>query len=135
MEDVLVRLVDGSTHDVDSSENAFRIAGSIAFKEAAKKAKPFLSEPMMRLEVITPEEYVGDVTGDLNSRRAQITGLTPRSNTQVVDAEVPLSEMFGYATQLRSMTQGRALFTMEFKRYQQMPESLQNKVIKKLRGY
>jgi len=135
VEDVRVTLLDGSFHEVDSSEVAFRIAGSMAFKEAAKKAEPYLCEPIMNLEVITPEEYIGDVTGDLNSRRAHIHGIIPRTDAQVIQAEVPLSEMFGYATDLRSMTQGRALFTMEFHHYQRLPEQLQEQVIKKMRGY
>jgi elongation factor G len=135
IDDVKVRLVDGSSHDVDSSEMAYRIAGSMAFKDAAQKAGPYLSEPIMVLEVVTPEEYVGDVMSNLTSRRAHIKGITPRTDAQVVDAEVPLAEMFGYATELRSMTQGRALFTMEFDHYQRMPESLQDEVIKRIRGY
>ncbi len=135
IENVRVRLLDGSYHAVDSSEMAFRIAGSMAFKEAAAKAKPFLAEPIMNLEVVTPEEYVGDVVGDLNSRRARIVGITPRSDAQVIAAEAPLATMFGYATQLRSMTQGRALFTMEFREYQRTPQDVQDEVIKKIRGY
>jgi elongation factor G len=135
VDNVKVRLVDGSYHAVDSSEMAFRIAGSMAFKEAAKKASPYLMEPIMLLEVVTPEEYVGDVVGNLNGRRAKISGITPRGSVQVIRALVPLAEMFGYATQLRSMTQGRALFTMEFSQYQRCPDSVQEEVIKKMRGY
>ncbi|MBZ0263221.1 elongation factor G [bacterium] len=135
IDDVRVALYDGSYHDVDSSEMAFRIAGSMAFKDAAKKADPFLSEPIMKLEVTTPEEYVGDVMGNLNGRRAQIAGIIPRSDAQVITANVPLSEMFGYATELRSMTQGRALFSMEFKHYERLPANLQEEVIKKIRGF
>ncbi len=135
IDDVKVILVDGSYHDVDSSEMAFRIAGSMAFREAAKKADAFLTEPIMKLEVVTPEEYVGDVMGDLNVRRAHIKGITPRTDAQMVDAQVPLSSMFGYATELRSMTQGRALFTMEFDHYERIPAAIQDQVIKKVRGY
>src|SRR5690606_25464946 len=112
MVDVKVRLHDGSYHEVDSSEMAFKIAGSIAFKEAANRAKPILLEPIMSVEVTTPEEYMGDVIGDLNSRRGRVGGMEQRGNSQVVRAQVPLSEMFGYATDLRSRTQGRATYTM-----------------------
>ena len=132
---VKVSLVDGSYHAVDSSEMSFRIAGSMAFKDAAQKAGPYLAEPIMAVEVVTPEEYVGDVVGDLNGRRAKIVGITPRSDAQVIKAETPLSGMFGYATSLRSMTQGRALFTMEFNHYQRTPQSVQEEVVKKVRGY
>ena len=135
VDDVLVRLVDGSYHDVDSSEMAFRVAGSMAIKDAAAKADPYITEPIMKMEVVTPEEYVGDVMGNLSSRRAKIHGIAPRSDAQVVRADVPLSEMFGYATELRSMTQGRALFTMEFDHYQRVPQSVQEEVVKKVRGF
>jgi len=135
MTDIKVMLVDGSYHDVDSSEMAFRVAGSMAIKDAAQKAGAYLAEPIMSLEVVTPEEYTGDVMGNLSSRRAKIHGITPRNDAQVVTADVPLSEMFGYATELRSMTQGRSLFTMEFDHYQRVPESVQEEVIKKVRGY
>lgn len=135
VEDIKVTLTDGSFHDVDSSEMAFRIAGSMAFKDAAEKAEPFLAEPIMNLEIVTPEEYVGDVVTDLNSRRATIGGIERRSDAQVIRADVPLATMFGYATDLRSKTQGRALFTMEFKHYQRVPEQVQNQVLKKVRGY
>jgi elongation factor G len=135
IDDVKVRLVDGSYHAVDSSEMAFRIAGSMAFRDAAQKSGTFLTEPIMRLEVVTPEEYVGDVVGNLNGRRAKVSGITPRSDAQVIKAEAPLSEMFGYATQLRSMTQGRALFTLEFDFYQRVPEKVEAEVVKKMRGY
>lgn len=130
-----VALVDGSFHAVDSNEMAFRIAGSMAFKDAANKAGAYIAEPIMAVEVVTPEEYVGDVVGDLNGRRAKIVGITPRSDAQVIKAEAPLSGMFGYATSLRSMTQGRALFTMEFNHYQRTPQSVQEEVVKKVRGY
>ncbi|GBE29159.1 MAG TPA: elongation factor G [Bacteroidetes bacterium] len=135
LENIRVRLIDGSFHNVDSSEMAFQIAGSMALKAAVEKAKPFLAEPIMALEVLTPEEYVGDVMGDLSSRRAKVTGIDPRKDVQVVHAEAPLSNMFGYATSLRSMTQGRALFSMEFNRYQRAPIDVEEEVIKKVRGY
>jgi elongation factor G len=122
--DVKVELIDGSYHDVDSSERAFKIAGSMAFKEAMKRAKPKLLEPMMAVEVTTPEDYLGDVMGNLNSRRGRIENMSPVGNAQVIKALVPLSEMFGYATDLRSMTQGRADFTMQFDRYEEVPASL-----------
>jgi elongation factor G len=122
--DVKVELVDGSYHDVDSSERAFKIAGSMAFKEAMKRAKPKLLEPMMAVEVTTPEDYLGDVMGNLNSRRGRIENMAPVGNAQVVKAVVPLSEMFGYATDLRSMTQGRADFTMQFDRYEDVPGNI-----------
>jgi elongation factor G len=134
VEDVKVRLFDGSFHAVDSSEMAFKIAGSIAFKEAAHKAGPVLLEPIMAVEVVTPEEYLGDVMGDLNARRGKIEGMNPRKDAHVVKAMVPLSEMFGYATALRSMTQGRALFTMQFSHYEQVPKSISDQIIEKVRG-
>ena len=132
--DVKVKLFDGSYHDVDSSEMAFKIAGSMGFKDGAKKADPVLLEPMMDVEVVTPEEYLGDVMGDLNSRRGRIEGIGSRRDAQVVRAMVPLSEMFGYATSLRSMTQGRAIFTMQFSHYDEMPRSIADQVIEKVRG-
>jgi len=122
--DVRVTLIDGSYHEVDSSERAFKIAGSIAFKEAMRRAKPKLLEPVMAVEVVTPEDYLGDVMGNLNSRRGRVENLEPRGNAQVVQAHVPLSEMFGYATDLRSTTQGRATFTMQFDRYEEVPQSI-----------
>jgi len=124
MVDMLVRLVDGSYHEVDSSEMAFKIAGSMGFKEAARKAQPTLLEPIMRVEVVTPEDFLGDVMGDLNSRRGQIMGMDPRGNAQVIRALVPLAEMFGYATELRSRTQGRATYSMEFAQYQPVPKEI-----------
>jgi len=124
MVDILVRLVDGSYHEVDSSEMAFKIAGSMGFKEAARKAQPTLLEPIMRVEVVTPEDFLGDVMGDLNSRRGQIMGMEPRGNAQVIRALVPLAEMFGYATELRSRTQGRATYSMEFAQYQPVPREI-----------
>ncbi len=132
--DVKVNLLDGSYHDVDSSEIAFKIAGSIAFKEGAKKADPVLLEPIMDVEVVTPEEYLGDVMGDLNSRRGRIEGIGSRKDAQVVKAGVPLSEMFGYATSLRSMTQGRAIFTMQFSHYDEVPRSIAEQIVEKVRG-
>jgi elongation factor G len=124
MVDVRVTLVDGSYHDVDSSEMAFKIAGSMALQEGARRAKPVLLEPIMSVEVVTPEEFMGDVIGDLNRRRGRIEGMEPRGNTQVVRAFVPLAQMFGYATDLRSQTQGRATYTMQFDHYAEMPTSL-----------
>jgi elongation factor G len=127
--DVKIELIEGSYHEVDSSERAFKIAGSMAFKEAMKRAKPILLEPTMAVEVTTPEEYLGDVMGNLNSRRGRIESMNPLGNAQVVKASVPLSEMFGYATDLRSMTQGRADFTMQFDRYEEVPQSIASEII------
>ena len=126
--DVKVELVEGSYHEVDSSERAFKIAGSMAFKEAMKRAKPKLLEPMMAVEVVTPEEYLGDVMGNLSSRRGRVEHLEPVGNSQSIKASVPLSEMFGYATDLRSMTQGRATFTMQFDRYDEVPQSIASEI-------
>ncbi|MER3408819.1 MAG: elongation factor G [Thermoleophilia bacterium] len=127
--DVRVTLVDGSYHEVDSSEMAFKMAGSIAFKEAMKRAQPKLLEPVMMVEVVTPEEYLGDVMGDLNARRGHVLGLERRGNAQVVRARVPLANMFGYATDLRSTTQGRATFTMQFDRYEEVPQSIAGEIV------
>jgi elongation factor G len=127
--DVKVELIDGSYHEVDSSERAFKIAGSMAFKEGMKRAKPKLLEPVMAVEVTTPEEYLGDVMGNLNSRRGRIESMAPLGNAQVIKAVVPLSEMFGYATDLRSMTQGRADFTMQFDRYEEVPQSIASEIV------
>jgi elongation factor G len=127
--DVRVALVDGSYHDVDSSEMAFKVAGSMAWKEAMKRAKPKLLEPVMAVEVVTPEDYLGDVMGDLNSRRGRIENLEPRGNAQTIRAHVPLAEMFGYATDLRSTTQGRATFTMQFDRYEEVPQSIAGEIV------
>ena len=132
--DVRVSLVDGQYHDVDSSEMAFKIAGQMAFREAARKAGPILLEPIMGVEVVTPDEYMGDVMGDLSSRRGRIEGMEARGNTQVVRAQVPLSEMFGYSTDLRSRTQGRATYTMQFHSYQQVPEVISQEIVKRVRG-
>jgi elongation factor G len=127
--DVKVELTDGSYHEVDSSERAFKIAGSIAFKEAMKRSKPKLLEPVMAVEVITPEDYLGDVMGNLNGRRGRIESMEPLGNAQVIKASVPLSEMFGYATDLRSMSQGRAEFTMQFDRYEEVPPSIASEIV------
>jgi elongation factor G len=127
--DIRVELVDGSYHEVDSSEMAFKVAGSLAFKEAMKRAKPKLLEPVMAVEVVTPEDYLGDVMGDLNSRRGRIEHLEPRGNAQVIQARVPLAAMFGYATDLRSTTQGRATFTMQFERYEEVPQSIASELV------
>ena len=134
MVDVRATLVDGSFHEVDSSEMAFKIAGSMAFKEAARKAGAILLEPIMSVEVVTPEDYMGDVIGDLSSRRGKVGGMEQRGNSQVIRATVPLSEMFGYATDLRSRTQGRATYTMQFDSYQQTPASVQEEIVKRVRG-
>jgi elongation factor G len=132
--DVRAVLRDGSYHDVDSSEMAFKIAGSIAFQEAAKKAGVKLLEPVMDVEVTTPEDYMGDVIGDLNGRRGKVEGMTQRGNSQVIKAQVPMSEMFGYATDLRSKTQGRATYSMQFNSYQDVPESIATEIVAARRG-
>jgi elongation factor G len=132
MVDVKVELVYGSYHDVDSSEMAFKIAGSMAFKEAAKKAQPIILEPMMNVEVVCPEAYMGDVLGDLSSRRGKIGGMTQRGEAQVIASTVPLSEMFGYSTKLRSMSQGRAVYSMEFAHYEEVPKSKAEEIIAKV---
>jgi len=128
MVDVRVELIDGSSHDVDSSEMAFKIAGSMAVQEAARRAKPVLLEPVMAVEVVTPEEFLGDVIGDLSRRRGKVEGQERRGNALAVQAKVPLGEMFGYATDLRSSTQGRATFTMQFERYEEVPASVAEKI-------
>ncbi|MBV9279666.1 MAG: elongation factor G, partial [Chloroflexi bacterium] len=133
MVDVRAILYDGSYHEVDSSEMAFKIAGSMGFKAATEKAGPVLLEPIMRVEVTTPESYVGDVIGDLNSRRGRVESMEPRGNVHVVRAFVPLSDMFGYATTLRSMTQGRASYAMEPSHYEQVPQSIADEIRKKSR--
>jgi len=132
--DVRVTLYDGSFHEVDSNEMAFKIAGSMAFKDAARSAGPVLLEPVMRVEVVVPEEYMGDIMGDLNSRRGRITAMEARGGTQIVRARVPLSEMFGYATDLRSRTQGRATFSMHFDRYEQAPQQVSDEVVARITG-
>jgi elongation factor G len=131
VEDIKVRLFDGSFHAVDSSEMAFKIAGSMGFQAAVKKADPAIMEPVMDVEVVVPEEYIGDVIGDLNGRRGRVAGITPRKDAQVISATVPLAEMFGYATNLRSMTQGRAIYTMQFDHYEEVPKSVSEKIIEK----
>jgi elongation factor G len=132
--DMRATLTGGSYHDVDSSEMAFKIAGSMAFKKAARQAKPVLLEPIMAVEVVTPEDYMGDVIGDLSSRRGRVEGMEQRGNAQVVRSQVPLAEMFGYATDLRSRTQGRATYTMQFDSYQKVPESISQEIIARIRG-
>ncbi|MDE3158630.1 MAG: elongation factor G [Acidobacteriota bacterium] len=134
MSDVKVTLYDGSYHDVDSSEMAFKIAGSVGLKEAARKAKPVLLEPIMSVEVVVPEEYMGDVIGDLNSRRGRIEGLELRGTTQIIKSAVPLAEMFGYATELRSRTQGRGSFTMHFGKYEEVPGAIAEEIVSKVQG-
>ncbi len=134
LEDVRVELIFGSYHDVDSSEMAFKIAGSMAIQEACRKAKPVLMEPIMQVEVIVPEEYLGDVIGDINSRRGNVQGMSQRNDAQVINAQVPLSSMFGYVTDLRSLTQGRAIFNMEFAEYKQVPASVETEIVEKIHG-
>jgi elongation factor G len=134
MVDVRVTLTDGKYHETDSSEIAFKVAGSLAMQEAAKRAKPTLLEPIFLVEVVTPEEQMGDVIGDLNRRRGRVEGMEPRGNAQVVRAMVPLSEMFGYVGDLRSMTQGRATYTMQFEKYEDVPPNIATKVIEERTG-
>jgi elongation factor G len=134
IDDVRIELYDGSYHDVDSSEMAFKIAGSMAFQDAAKKAKPILLEPVMRVEVVVPKEYMGDVMGNLSSRRGQIQSQEDRGGTQIISARVPLSEMFGYATDLRSRTQGRATYSMHFDRYEAAPQNVSEEVVARMQG-
>ncbi len=132
--DVRAILTDGSYHEVDSSEMSFKIAGSMALKEAARKAGIQLLEPVLDVEVVTPDDYMGDVMGDLTGRRGHIEGMEPRGQAQVIKARVPLSEMFGYATDLRSMTQGRATYTMQFGSYEPAPQSIQQEIVARVRG-
>jgi elongation factor G len=134
MVDIRVELIDGSYHDVDSSEIAFKIAGSMALKDGARQARPVLLEPIMDVEVVTPEEYLGDVMGDLSSRRGKIGGIHARRTAQVVGASVPLAEMFGYATSLRSLSQGRAVYTMQFSHYDEVPKSKAEEIISRVQG-
>ena len=134
MVDIKATLLDGAYHEVDSSEMAFKVAGSMALKEAAKKASPTLLEPIMAVEVRTPEEYMGDVIGDLNSRRGAISSMDEQHGVRVVKAQVPLSEMFGYVGDLRSKTQGRAVYSMEFDSYAEVPRAVAEEVIGKSRG-
>jgi elongation factor G len=132
--DVKVTLTYGSYHDVDSSEMAFRIAGLMGYKEAARKAKPVLLEPMMAVEVVTPEDYMGDVIGDINSRRGQVEGMEQRGNSQVIKSKVPLANMFGYVNELRSKTQGRASYSMQFANYEQVPTAIAEEIVAKVKG-
>ncbi|MPM91698.1 Elongation factor G [bioreactor metagenome] len=127
---VKVSLVDGSYHEVDSSEMAFKIAASMGFKEAMRKASPVLMEPIVSVEVVTPEDYVGDVIGDISSRRGRIEGMETKANARIVRSFVPLAEMFGYATDLRSKTSGRATYSMQFDHYEQVPAEVAEKVLK-----
>ena len=129
MVDIKVVVYDGSYHEVDSSEMAFKIAGSMGFKEGARKADPVLLEPYTKVEVVVPEEYMGDVIGDLNSRRGRVEGMEMRSGAEHINAFVPLAEMFGYATDLRSRTQGRGVYTMTFDHYEEVPKNVAEKVI------
>jgi elongation factor G len=130
--DAKITLFDGSFHDVDSSAMAFELAGSMALREAGRRARPILLEPIMKVEVVTPEEYMGGVIGDLNSRRGRIMGMEAQLGTQVVTAEVPLSTMFGYATELRSASQGRATYTMEFSHYAPVPTTLSDEIVTRM---
>ena len=134
IEDVTVTLYDGSSHDVDSSEVAFKIAGSMAFREAARRSSPVLLEPVMKVEVVVPEAYMGDVIADLNSRRGKVRSMEAHGGTQIVNASVPLAEMFGYATELRSRTQGRATYTMHFDRYEQVPRAVSEEIVARIQG-
>lgn len=131
---ILNAIYDGSYHEVDSSEMAFKIAGSMAVKKGLRAANPVLLEPIFKVEVTTPEEYMGDVIGDLNSRRGQVSGMTDRNNAKIISAEVPLSQMFGYATDLRSKTQGRASYSMEFEKYVEVPKNIAQQVIDERQG-
>ena len=132
--DIKVTLIDGSYHEVDSSEMAFKIAGSMGFKEGCQKASPVILEPIMSVEVVVPEDYMGDVIGDLNSRRGRIMGMEGRAGAQVVTAMVPLAQMFGYSTDLRSATQGRATYSMTFDHYEQVPKSVAEEIVAKVKG-
>jgi elongation factor G len=134
MVDIKVTLLDGSYHEVDSSEMAFKIAGSMAFKEACHKAKPRLLEPIFDVEVVVPEEYMGDIIGDLSSRRGRIGGMFTRGSARVIAASVPLAEMFGYATRMRSISQGRAVYSMQFSRYDTLPQSVAEEIVAKVKG-
>jgi elongation factor G len=134
MVDIKVELTDGSYHEVDSSEMAFKIAGSMAFKEGAKRAHPVILEPMMKVEVVVPEAYMGDVLGDLSARRGKIGGMMQRGEAQVIASTVPLGEMFGYSTKLRSMSQGRAVYSMEFSHYDEVPKSKAEEIVSKAKS-
>lgn len=132
--DITVRLFDGSYHDVDSDALSFELAARYAFREACQKATPIILEPIMKVEVLTPEEYMGSLVGDLNKRRGQIEGMNSRGGAQVINAKVPLSEMFGYVTQLRTISSGRASSTMEFSHYEATPRNIQEEVVAKVKG-
>ncbi|MCL6457201.1 MAG: elongation factor G, partial [Gorillibacterium sp.] len=134
MVDIRATIYDGSYHEVDSSEMAFKIAGSMAFKNGAEKANPVLLEPIFKVEVVVPEEYMGDVMGDLNSRRGRIEGMDARHGAQIIRSKVPLSEMFGYSTTLRSRTQGRGVYSMELSHYEEVPKSISEEIIAKHKG-
>jgi elongation factor G len=132
--DMLCRPTDGSYHDVDSSAQAFEVAASLCFQDGAKRAGLVLLEPIMKTEVVVPEQYMGDVIGDLNARRGRILGMSQRGNAQVIEADVPLATMFGYVTSLRSMTQGRGTSTMQFANYQPVPSAVQEEIVAKVKG-
>jgi elongation factor G len=132
---IKVTVLDGSYHEVDSSDLSFKVAASMAFKDAVNRAEAKLLEPVMQVEVVVPDEYMGDVMADLSSRRGRIEGMSARPDGRVIDATVPLSEMFGYATRLRSLSQGRAIYTMEFAKYDLVPEELSDKLISRVRGW
>ncbi len=134
MNGIEVDLYDGSFHEVDSSEVAFKVAGSMAFKDACRRAQPALLEPVMAVEIVTPEEYMGDVIGDITSRRGRVQHMEARGNAQVVSCRVPLAQMFGYATDLRSATQGRATYSMQFSNYEQAPKSVSEEIVAKAAG-
>jgi elongation factor G len=134
LSNVKISVIDGAYHEVDSSEMAFKICSSICFKEAARKAKPVLLEPVMRVEVVVPDEYMGSVNGDLISRRGRLEGTEILGSTQIIKSMVPLSEMFGYATELRSRTQGRGAFTMHFGRYEEVPRNIAEEITAKAQG-
>jgi elongation factor G len=134
MVDVQIKLWDGSFHEVDSSEMAFKLAGSLAFQEAARRAEAVLLEPIMKVEVVTPDEYTGAVTGDLSSRRGHMAGQISRGGTQIITVHVPLSNMFGYSTDLRSRTQGRATYSMHFERYAEAPRGVSDEVVARVTG-
>jgi elongation factor G len=132
--DVRAALIGGSAHDVDATPVAYKIAASLAFREAARKAGPVLLEPLMNLEIVAPDEYLGDVVGDINARRGKIEGMEMRSGSRVITIHVPLAEMFGYATTLRTLTQGRGVFTMEFARYERTPQGVQDEIVARIEG-
>ena len=134
VEDVTITLYDGSSHDVDSSEIAFKLAGSMAFREAARRAGPVLMEPIMKVEVVVPEAYMGDIIADLNGRRGKVKSMEAHGGTQIVNSRVPLAEMFGYATELRSRTQGRATYTMHFDCYEQVPRAGSEEIVARIQG-